>query len=386
MDAEKICFEKPLSQRSGPESLEKQQKALRTQPGIQFLIDAIPTMTAVLNNNLEIILANQSFADFAQKIELGARPGEAVRCINARSFSSCGISRLCQICGAIKSILESRQSAELASCEWHLTREKDNSDEGLDLRVWARTVEFENEQFTVFSFMDISSEKRRNALERIFFHDVLNTIDGIQGVSDLLQDDHIPDAEVHELAHLLNLSTVELVDEIREQKTLTYAETGELKPEWKTVESSELMDHLQHQYQNHPASENRSITLNSNSEHFKVVTDHTLIHRALGNLIKNALEASVPGATISLQCHHHGHNAIFTVHNPGIIPLEVQRQIFKRSVSTKGEGRGLGTYSIKLLVEHYLKGHVSFISTEQTGTLFRVEIPLEPNETTTTAL
>ena len=38
------------------------------------------------------------------------------------------------------------------------------------------------------------------------------------------------------------------------------------------------------------------------------------------------------------------------------MPDEVKAQIFERSFSTKGRGRGIGTYSIKLLTERYLEG------------------------------
>lgn len=40
----------------------------------------------------------------------------------------------------------------------------------------------------------------------------------------------------------------------------------------------------------------------------------------------------------------------------------VHLQIFKRSFSTKRKGRGLGTYSMKLIGKDYLKGYIRFIS------------------------
>jgi sensor histidine kinase regulating citrate/malate metabolism len=48
--------------------------------------------------------------------------------------------------------------------------------------------------------------------------------------------------------------------------------------------------------------------------------------------------------------------------------------MFKRSFTTKGIGRGLGTYSMKLLGEKYLKGKVGFESSKQNGTTFYIEI------------
>ncbi len=67
-----------------------------------------------------------------------------------------------------------------------------------------------------------------------------------------------------------------------------------------------------------------------------------------------------------------------------IIPYDVQLQLFQRSFSTKGIGRGIGTYSIKLLTENYLKGSVNFISNENEGTLFTIELNREfPADSTT---
>ena len=65
----------------------------------------------------------------------------------------------------------------------------------------------------------------------------------------------------------------------------------------------------------------------------------------------------------------------FWSHNRGVMPPEVQRQVFKRSFSTKGAGRGLGTYSMRLLTERYLCGEVSFTSHPTAGTTFVAVIP-----------
>ena len=63
------------------------------------------------------------------------------------------------------------------------------------------------------------------------------------------------------------------------------------------------------------------------------------------------------------------------MHNAAVMPPEVQRQVFARSFSTKGSGRGLGTYSIKLISEKYLRGRVAFDSDTLQGTRFTVCFP-----------
>jgi len=50
--------------------------------------------------------------------------------------------------------------------------------------------------------------------------------------------------------------------------------------------------------------------------------------------------------------------------------------LFQRSFSSKGSGRGLGTYSMKLFGEKYLDGEVSFESDRIKGTTFTISLPL----------
>ena len=105
-------------------------------------------------------------------------------------------------------------------------------------------------------------------------------------------------------------------------------------------------------------------------------TDGVLLGRVLGNLVKNAVEASRPGMTVTVSASVTGEGVVFEVHNPSVMPRDTQLQVFQRSFSTKGSGRGLGTYSVRLFTERYLGGSVTFRSTEGEGTTFRVTLPL----------
>jgi signal transduction histidine kinase len=108
------------------------------------------------------------------------------------------------------------------------------------------------------------------------------------------------------------------------------------------------------------------------------VSDQNLLKRVIGNMAKNALEASKPGDSITLGCRREDGRICFYVHNPGYMQKSVQLQVFQRSFSTKGVGRGLGTYSIKLLTTRYLGGEVHFDTSPEKGTTFTVSIPPSP--------
>jgi len=92
-----------------------------------------------------------------------------------------------------------------------------------------------------------------------------------------------------------------------------------------------------------------------------VWTDRRLLLRVLGNMLKNGLEATAKGNTVAMDCRDPEKEVVFAVQNPEVMPQEVQLQVFQRSFSTKGQpGRGIGTYSIKLLAEQYLGGKGGF--------------------------
>jgi signal transduction histidine kinase len=136
-----------------------------------------------------------------------------------------------------------------------------------------------------------------------------------------------------------------------------------------------LLRELAGLYSRHPAAAGRQVRVAPLSVEAVFETDARLLGRVLGNLVKNALEAAGVGATVTLGCDQGPDGLLFSVHNPECMPPEVQLQIFNRSFTTKGAGRGLGTYSVKLLAEKCLRGRVHFTSLPEQGTTFFVLLP-----------
>jgi len=90
------------------------------------------------------------------------------------------------------------------------------------------------------------------------------------------------------------------------------------------------------------------------------------------------MEAIPSGHRIVLKAKDYGDYVRFSVFNNTYMERDVQMQIFQRSYSTKGQNRGVGTYSMKLLGERYLQGTVGFTSTEKQGTVFYIDLPVSP--------
>ena len=221
---------------------------------------------------------------------------------------------------------------------------------------------------------DISDEKRRRALEQIFFHDVLNTAGILSMISEIMSRD--PNDAASMIVELTE-STQRLISEIRSQQDLTRAEAGELVSQTQTIMVGPFVTDLVQQYERHSVSADRHIRVLAIDETLTFSSDPALLGRVIGNMIKNALEAAKPGETVTIGAVATESEVAFAVHNPTFIPRHIQLQIFNRSFSTKGAGRGLGTYSMKLLSERYLNGHVWFESLEETGTTFYASYPRE---------
>jgi sensor histidine kinase regulating citrate/malate metabolism len=92
-------------------------------------------------------------------------------------------------------------------------------------------------------------------------------------------------------------------------------------------------------------------------------------------MLKNAVEATPEWGEVEIGSNYNNGEVDIWVKNKSFIKQEIQQQIFSRPVSTKGKNRGLGTYSMKLLTEQYLKGKISFETCEVNGTKFMIKLP-----------
>jgi nitrogen-specific signal transduction histidine kinase len=366
--------------RTPKEEIEKQTAELSADSFLGMLLNSMPNIVLVLNGDRQIVFANQALADVLGLGNLatvfGLRPGEAFNCVHAdENEGGCGTTEFCSQCGAVNAILTAQKGKpDCRECRIL----KKGSGEGLDLRVLATPFSFFDGKYTLFSIADVSDENRRRALERIFFHDVLNTAGGIRGATELLR--MVGPVEQEEMRDMLGRLSRRLIDEIQSQREISAAESGELEPRLEPVDPQELVEEVAELYRSHQVAEGKSIEVAPGENEAAFVTDRTLIGRVLGNLVKNALEASDPGETVTISYEMKPGTVEFRVNNPTVMPRDIQLQMFQRSFSTKGKGRGLGTFSVKLITERYLHGSVSFESDEGTGTTFFLRFPVTPQE------
>lgn len=364
------------AERSDTQVLQFQKEKVADNSLVRVLLGGFPEGAVVLNSLRQIVHANDNVASFlatSSDALIGLRLGEAVGCIHAHDPpAGCGTTEFCQFCGAAQATESSRLNHSKEVRECRILRAGHAACPALDLRVTATPVKLDGEPFTILALRDISAEKRRELLERIFFHDVINLAGGLHGVLQHMPE--LSDAEARALKHLATLQAEQLIEEIECHRDLTAAERGDLEVHPRPVAVRELLNRLCFLYGHHPVGEGKVLTVEVEAGD-TLTTDPVLLRRVLGNLIKNALEASQRGETVSVRFTSGPQGHVFAVHNPAVMEEAVQAQMFQRSFSTKGKGRGLGSYSVKLLTERYLQGCVEFDSVVGSGTTFRVTLP-----------
>jgi len=350
---------------------------LAGDPLLQPMLNSFPGPAMILNECRQAVLVNGQLADMlcmpADEL-LGLRLGEMMDCIRWREEPwGCGTTAFCRTCGVVRAVLNSQQREEPDVQECRIMRDVSEVPSALDLRVWATPLSIGGEPFTVFAVQDITNEKRRAVLERLFFHDILNTAGGLQGILDIWPELEGPETGVaRQMARDL---VTELMEEIQSARDLAAAERGDLQVTFETVDAAALLSRLCSTHQHHAAALGKTIAPPVVSGPATIRSNRALLRRVLGNLVQNALEASSKGEVVTVSFHNEG-QPVFSVHNQSVMSEEVRAQLFQRSFSTKeGEGRGTGTYSVKLLTERYLGGKVDFASPAPGGgTIFRIRL------------
>ncbi len=361
------------------EPLEKILKSKATIERIEYIreiLSALSPIICIINENNQVVFTNDllinEFGFDVKRDIIGKRPGEFLDCENAlNDTGGCGTTETCVYCGAYYAIYQSWSKKQKVTTECKITSIKENEKHQLDLEITA-TPMFFDEHFLIISIIDISEQKHKQLLERIFFHDILNIAGSLSGALEIFPQ--LSDNERQEYTPIMSSLTNQIIDEIKAQKQIIQAEMGDLSVNIKEIKIDSLLENVYHKIRFHKVSSSKRIKIENHAPTEIIHTDDVLLTRILINMAKNALEATNNSGAITLSAQQSNGQLRFSVHNQSYIPKSTQLQIFKRSFSTKGKGRGLGTYSMKLLGENFLKGKVDFFSTEKEGTTFFIDL------------
>jgi signal transduction histidine kinase len=110
----------------------------------------------------------------------------------------------------------------------------------------------------------------------------------------------------------------------------------------------------------------------------EISADPDLLHRALQNLVLNAIDAMPQGGDLTIRTQGLRDRIEVAVSDTGAgLTREECGRLFTPYYTTKAHGTGLGLAIVQSVVSDH-GGKISVASTQEKGTTFRIELPCEP--------
>lgn len=364
-------------ERTDQETLASEIDFAGRNPVISGLLSSVGGLLAVLDERRQIVALNDGFLQMLDIEDpasiLGLRPGEALGCVHAHEEQGgCGTSKFCPSCGAAIAIVSSMAQNEPAEriCALSAVR-KDGRATDAALLIRSKPLLIEGRRFLLLFVQDVTKEQRRAALERAFFHDINSMLGLLAGAAELMAEE-----SRSALTETVRRTSMRLAKEVAVHRYLLQDQAAVCEPTWSELPAAEILDELRSFSAIYAAAYQKEIVFPEQAPPVFVRTDLSLLLRVVCNMITNALEASEEGGVkVWLEEHDEDSRLSFCVWNGQEIPPETARRVFQLHFSTKsGTGRGIGTYSMKLIGEKLLGGSVSFSSAALEGTVFRFTV------------
>jgi hypothetical protein len=214
------------------ERILKDYELLKQFRPMQQVLQALPYFALILNEYRQIIVSNQKFLkDHVRsrvKHLFGKKPGEIFKCEHIDEEGvEYGTSEKCEYCGLLNAINESRNKNKPVSTNCRITSRKSGTLIAYDFDVKCVPLKIDGQIFYFLTLIDIGHEKRKNAIERIFFHDVINLVGNLKGIIGILADN---DYRIDRSEYLEILTSIieQLYEEIVSQRDLSAAESKNL--------------------------------------------------------------------------------------------------------------------------------------------------------------
>ncbi|MDY6879775.1 MAG: sensor histidine kinase [Thermodesulfobacteriota bacterium] len=351
---------------------------INNNPVMSGFLHSIGGLLAVLDEHRQILAVNDAFLETLGINDpseyLGLRPGETLQCVHAyKEPAGCGTTKFCSTCGAAIAIVSSLGEDKPVERICALTAKRGDHTVDMALLVRSQPINVDDRKFLLLFLQDITLQQQRAALERTFFHDINNMLTGLIGASEML---YLENRQSNFTKTVLQMSS-RLRREVEMQRSLLQSESYTYHPLRHEITTKEIQEEIESFFLNHPAAHGKKIQFSTFSPALGIKTDISLLLRVVSNMIVNALESTKEKGTIKVWSEKKDNFLSICVWNEQSIPEDIAQRIFQRNFSTKsGEGRGVGTYSMKLFGEQILGGKVSFVSSQKEGTVFRLSLPL----------
>jgi len=229
------------------------------------------------------------------------------------------------------------------------------------------------------------SERLREDVERILRHDLRNLLSGIISTSQILKSypTQMSTEKTMDFIALIYDTSMRMDHMMRHSLDIFKMEEGkyEFQPSYFNIVI--LLRNLDKQYANLRSIQSIQMDYQVNGvsieweEQYYIIGEMYLFENMMGNIIKNAIEASPPDQTVTVSIQQIDNTHSICVHNFGVVPEEIRDSFFEKyTTKNKKYGTGIGTYSAMLIAKTH-GGSIQMETSETDGTRVTVLIPAQ---------
>ena len=221
----------------------------------------------------------------------------------------------------------------------------------------------------------------RDDVEHIMRHDLKGPLNIVIGVPTILKTELTLNPQQEQLLALVEDCGYQLLAMVNNSLNIYKMERGVYDFEPIAVDLMLILDRVWHEVRDILRVKNLTLTTlieqqpRKPGDTFIVSGEKLPLHTMMSNLVRNAVEASPRGETVTITCHHRA-QAVMNIHNKGVVPQAVRYRFFDKFVTDgKKQGTGLGTYSARLIIETH-GGTIELDTSEPGTTGVIVRLPL----------
>jgi CheY-like chemotaxis protein len=219
----------------------------------------------------------------------------------------------------------------------------------------------------------LEAARLREDVERILRHDLKGPLNPVIGFSEYLQDDDNLTSEQKDCLWMIHQAGLNMLEMINRSLDLYKMEQGCYVFQPSPLELDELLQRVGNDLSS--LAQASDVRFDIAKTGLAVAGESMLCYSMLCNLVKNAVEASPDGATVSMGAERQGDQVAIRIHNQGAVPPAIRENFFdKFATSGKRSGTGLGTYSARLMAQTQ-RGSIAMDSDETQGTTLTVCLP-----------
>ncbi|WP_430814784.1 ATP-binding protein [Carboxylicivirga sp. RSCT41] len=346
------------------------QQILERQLGFMVSKDS-PELAAMLNNGLEVILANGTYQEIYDRwiTPYTARDNHWNRYLKYIVFGTGLMLLLFVFQIIINRILRARINSKTRDLQ-------------MQLEVNAEVMkELENQKNKAEE-----SDRMKTAFLANMSHEIRTPMHGIIGFTELLKTGGYSSEEHKLFVDIIEQSGNRMLDTINNIIDISKLDAEQETVQYSLVDIDLLMQEYKNFFLQEAAKKGIDLILKPMDNHSSTAfyTDEYKLNSILTNLIKNAIKFTTQGC-VSVSYKVLNDMAEFKIEDTGIgIAKSKQAKIFEQfvqadtSYSREYEGSGLGLSITKGYID-LLGGEITLHSTPEAGTVFNVKIPQAPD-------